>query len=133
MQSLIYALIQNIHNIGAVTIVGVSVYGLFFAREHQKKLLAIVISFAWALQGISGAAFGVTTLYFYQQLPDIHGVAVAALAIKVACVILGFFVASSYVVFCTELSLAIKKVFWITLFFLGNIALSSAGYLRWFS
>ena len=133
MQNLLYALIQSVHNLGAVTIVAVSAYGLFFSLGRYKRLLAAVLSLAWGVQGVTGATFGLTTFYYYHQLPDIHGVAIVALVIKVICVALGFSVAAIYTFWYSEISPALDRMLWALLFFLGLLALSSAAFLRWFS
>ena len=133
MQNLLYALIQSVHNLGAVTIVAVSAYGLFFSLGRYKRLLAAVLSLAWGVQGVTGATFGLTTFYYYHQLPDIHGVAIVALVIKVICVALGFSVAVIYTFWYSEISPALDRMLWALLFFLGLLALSSAAFLRWFS
>jgi hypothetical protein len=133
MQNLLYALIQSIHNIGAVVIVGVGAYGLFLAPDRYKTTLAVIQSITWSLQGLSGGIFGLTTLYFYHQLPDIHGVAIWALMVKIVCVILGCCIATSYALWNEYFSSKVKKLCWILMFSLGNIALSSAAFLRWFS
>lgn len=133
MQNLLYALIQSAHNIGAVFIVGVGTYGLFFAHDRYKRLLAATQAVAWALQGVTGGVFGLTSYYFYHQLPDIHGVAIGALIIKISCVVLGFCISSAYFFLGDQFSPSLKKIFWVCMFSLGNIALSSAAFLRWFS
>lgn len=133
MQNLLYALIQVIHNFGAVLIVGVGAYGLFFALNPHKRVLAAIQSFAWAMQGVSGGAFGLTTYHYYHQLPDIHGVAIAALLIKIGSVILGFFISALYVLYYSRFSKAIEKMFWWPMFLFGVLALISAAFLRWFS
>ncbi|WP_353433025.1 hypothetical protein [Polynucleobacter sp. MWH-UH23A] len=133
MQSLLYALIQAIHNIGAVVIVGVGAYGLFFAIGEYRRLLAGVQAFAWVIQGITGGAFGLTTFHYYHQLPDIHGTAIAVLLIKIACVILGFIFSATYVIYCTRFSKTIEKIYWWPMFMFGVLALISAAFLRWFS
>ena len=133
MQSFLYALIQSIHNIGAVVIVGVGAYGLFFAHQNTRRVLAVVQALGWSIQGLTGAAFGATTFYFYHQLPDIHGVAILALLIKISCVVSGFVTSALYVLLCSRLSPAISKFAWSMMFGLGVIAISSAAFLRWYS
>ena len=133
MQNLLYALIQSIHNFGAVFIIGVGAYGLFFASNSAKRILAATQSFAWAIQGITGGAFGLTTFHYYHQLPDIHGVAIVALLIKISCVVLGFVASATYVLFCPRFSQAVENLFWWLMFLLGVLALTSAAFLRWFS
>lgn len=133
MQNLLYALIQIAHNFGAVIIVGVSAYGAFFGFGRFKRLLAVAQVCAWGVQGVTGGAFGFTTFYYHHQLPDIHGIALMALVIKVTCVIFGFALGTAYVFRCYKISPALDIAFWRLTFSLGLIALSSAAFLRWFS
>ena len=133
VQNLIYALIQVFHNYGAASIVGLAIYGLVATRGGPRPGLGLVLAMAWAIQGISGASFGLATYYFHHQLPDIYGVAIAALLIKIACVVLGFLIAASYVIWSKRLSLAAGHFIWIGLTALGVIALNAAAFLRWFS
>ncbi len=124
MQNLTYALIQIIHNLGAATIVGLSATALW---QPQRRLAGWVAAI-WALQGVSGLMFGITTFFYEGHLPDIHGIAVDALIIKITCVILGFVL---------SLLLYAKKRWdaqlWRILFALGVVALAAAAFLRWFS
>mgnify|MGYP007031262066 CR=1 FL=1 len=133
MQNLLYALIQSVHNIGAVVIVAVGAYGLFFSHERYKGMLAGAQAIAWAVQGVSGGVFGLTSFYFYHQLPDIHGVAIVALLIKIGCVVSGFSISTMYVIWGNQFSPSLQKMAWTLMFATGSIALSSAAFLRWFS
>ena len=128
MQNLIYALIQIIHNLGAATIVGLAATALWQPQSRQR--LAAWMAAIWALQGVSGLMFGITTFSYEGHLPDIHGIAVYALMIKITCVILSIIL---------SLLLYAKKgwdgqlLAWRILFVLGVVALASAAFLRWFS
>ena len=126
MQNLIYALIQVIHNLGAATIVGLSATALW--QPDWRPRLAAWMAAIWALQGMSGLMFGITTYSYERHLPDIHGIAVYALAIKITCVILAIVL---------SLLLYAKKgrnaQLWRILFVLGVVALAAAAFLRWFS
>ena len=99
MQNLIYALIQVIHNFGAVTVVGTAASALWLVRGNAavQNRLALLAAVAWAIQFASGLLFGITTYYFDHHLPDIHGIAVDALLVKVSCAIAGFVLAVAYV------------------------------------
>jgi hypothetical protein len=128
MQNLLYALIQSLHNIGAAAIIGLAATALWQPQSGQR--LAAWIAAVWVLQGMSGLMFGITTYSYEGHLPDIHGIAVYALTIKIICVI------SSIVL---SLLLYAKKgwdaalLIWRILFVLGIIALAAAAFLRWFS
>lgn len=135
MQNFIYALIQVIHNFGAVTVLGTSASALWLVRgnaavQHRLGLMMVV---AWGTQAASGALFGIATFYFEGHLPDIHGIAVDALLIKMSCATVGFILAASYVKLHSGWDANRQLLVWRVLFALGVVALSSAAFLRWFS
>ncbi len=132
-QALIYACIQVVHNFGALAVLGIAISGLRMsgADAPPQRRMAIFMATAWTVQAISGAAFGVTTFYFYGHLPDIHGVAIAALLIKVTCALIGFSIALIYII--RGGGLGYRRLLWSTSCVLGAVALSSAAFLRWFS
>jgi hypothetical protein len=134
-QNLAYALIQVIHNFGAVTVVGTAASALWLVRgnaavQHRLALLAAIV---WAIQAASGALFGITTLYFEGHLPDIHGIAVAALLLKIGCASAGFVLAVAYVKWNSGWPVTKQLLAWHAMLTLGAIALGSAAFLRWFS
>ena len=135
MQNLIYALIQVIHNFGAVTVVGTAASALWLVRGNAavQNRLALLAAVAWAIQFASGLLFGITTYYFDHHLPDIHGIAVDALLVKVSCAIAGFVLAVAYVRLNSGWTVTRQLLAWRILLVLGVIALPSAAFLRWFS
>ncbi len=85
-QNLTYAVVQVLHNFGAVATVGGSLAAIRFRDGVTRKKLAALALGGWATQAASGAAFGGVSYYFYNRLPDISGVAADALVIKMrAC------------------------------------------------
>jgi hypothetical protein len=135
LQNFIYALIQVIHNLGAVTVVGSAASALWLVHgnapaQHRLALLAVIV---WAVQAATGALFGITTFLFEGSLPDIHGIAVDALLIKVFCALVGFIFAVIYVKLNARWTTNKRLFFWRVLLSLGVVALSSAAFLRWFS
>ena len=132
MQNLLYALIQVIHNFGAAAIVGIGVYETWLVRGPGRRL-AWLLAIVWALQASSGALFGAVTYYYDSQLPDIHGVAVDALAIKIICAAAGFVLAVFYAKWGSGWSGRKCRFFWGASFALGSAALGAAAFLRWFS
>ncbi len=95
--------------------------------------LALLLAVAWAIQMASGALFGITTFIFEGHLPDIHGVAVDALIIKIICALSGFALAVFYARLNPRLSGDNILLVWRVSFVLGVVALGSAAFLRWFS
>ena len=142
MQNFIYALIQVIHNFGAVTVVATAALALWLSRDNGglmrgnglvQSRLAWLMAMAWGIQVASGMLFGITTFWFEGHLPDIHGIAVAALFIKIFCALAGFILAFSYVKLHAGWTTEKQLLVWRASFALGVVALSSAAFLRWFS
>jgi hypothetical protein len=135
VQNLIYALIQVIHNFGAVTVVGTAASALWLVRGNAavQHRLALLLAMAWAVQAASGSLFGITTFYFEGHLPDIHGIAVDALLIKIICALVGFIVAVTYVKLHSGWAPNKQLLVWRLSFAIGVVALGSAAFLRWFS
>jgi hypothetical protein len=135
VQNFIYALIQVIHNFGAATVVGAAASALWLVRadaavQHRLALLAAV---AWAVQAASGASFGATTYYFEGHLPDIHGIAVDALLVKIICAVAGFILSVTFVKAGPGWDTGKQLLVWRVLLATGIVALCSAAFLRWFS
>jgi hypothetical protein len=133
-ENLAYALTQVVHNFGAAAVMGGAVFVLWPAiRLEDGRTFAWLVLVAWGAQIASGGLFGLTSLYYYGETPDLSSIAMAALAVKVAAAISGFLLVAFYLlrggewdrvsVICTFRSLAA----------LGAIALTAAAFLRWFS
>lgn len=135
MQNFIYALIQVVHNFGAASVAGIAASALWLAGDNAalKQRLALLVAVAWAVQIASGMLFGIATFLFEGHLPDIHGIAVGALLIKIFCALAGFILAASYVKLHRDWPEKKQRLAWRISFFLGVIALSGAAFLRWFS
>jgi hypothetical protein len=135
VQNFIYALIQVIHNFGAVTVVATGATALWLVAGNAavKHRLILLLAWAWGIQLASGMLFGMTTFWFESHLPDIHGIAVDALLIKIFCALAGFILAISYVKLQAGWTTGKQRLAWRTSFALGLVALSSAAFLRWFS
>lgn len=135
MQNFIYALIQVIHNFGAATVVGTAASALWLVRGNAavQHRLALFAAAAWAVQAASGALFGITTFYFESHLPDIHGIAVDALMVKIFCAVAGFVLAATYVKSDSGWAKDKQLLVWRVLLATGIVALCSAAFLRWFS
>ncbi|HUW76686.1 MAG TPA: hypothetical protein VMV70_08385 [Gallionella sp.] len=135
MQNLIYALIQVIHNFGAVTVVGTAAAAIWLTHGNAgvRHRMSYLMALAWAVQAASGLMFGAITYYFEKHLPDIHGVAVDALLVKIGCAAAGFILAVAYIRFNSGWSAKKQLLAWRALLALGAIALACAAFLRWFS
>jgi hypothetical protein len=133
-ENLAYALTQVVHNFGAACVLGGAVFALWpVPRLESARAFARLICLAWGAQIASGILFGLTSLYFYGETPDLSSVALAALAIKVTAAISGFLLAASYLIRGREWShLAVQHSF-RGLAALAAIALTAAAFLRWYS
>ncbi|MCL4185240.1 MAG: hypothetical protein KJ011_17525 [Burkholderiaceae bacterium] len=135
MENLAYALVQVVHNFGAAAVVGGALAALWPVPHEpglQRRLAWLVLA-GWAAQAVSGALFGAVSFHYYGAFPDIHGVAVAALRIKVACAATGFALAALFLLRAARWSDAARHRLWQALSALAAIALGAAAFLRWFS
>jgi cytochrome bd-type quinol oxidase subunit 2 len=135
LQSLAYALTQVVHNFGAVAVVGGALLGRWpqATAPLTRRRLAWLILAGWLVQGASGAGFGAISFAWYGQFPDIHGIAVVALLVKMACAVGGIVFAAAFLRYQAEWDERRQEAFWTVLILLGVIALTAAAFLRWFS
>lgn len=135
MQNLIYALIQVVHNLGAATVVGAAASALWLVRGDAsvRRRLAMLLVLAWATQAASGVLFGITTYLYEHHLPDIHGIAVDALLIKMFCALGGFVLAYTHYSKGDGWSQDRQLLAWRVSLAFAVVALGSAAFLRWFS
>lgn len=135
LQDLAYAAVQVVHNFGAATVVGSPLAALTLAREQwatQHKLCWLTLA-GWVAQFASGAGFGAVSYYNYGKFPDIHGIAIAALSVKVACAGLALLVGLAMLRSGANWTGKARHRAWHALAGLGATALTAAAFLRWFS
>ena len=134
-QNLGYAAIQIAHNFGAACVVGAPWFALWPVRlaPAQQRPLAWLVLAAWLVQTASGIGFGAASYAFYGQFPDIHGIAIGALLIKIGCAILATVLTTAYLVRSQRWVEAARRRAWLALLALGAVALTAAAFLRWFS
>ena len=133
-QNLSYAIVQVAHNFGAVAAVGGPLFALWPARlpaAAQRRLAWLVLA-AFIVQAASGIAFGAVSHYWYGQFPDIHGVAIGALLVKIACAVAGALLAAAFLIRRSGAARPEPRL-WATLLGLSATALTAAAVLRWFS
>jgi len=133
-ENLAYALTQVVHNFGAVGVLGGALFALWpTLRLEYGRTFAWLILVAWGMQIASGGLFGVTSLFYYGETPDLSRIALAALSVKVAAAMMGFLLAAFYLYRGREWSrVSVKRTF-RSLAALGAVALTAAAFLRWFS
>lgn len=132
-QNLSYSVIQVVHNFGAVATVGGSVIATRLRDNVTRRRLAHLVLGGWVTQAVSGATFGMVTYHYYHQLPDISGIAVDALGIKMVCATLGFVLLTTYLWQSDRWTERGKSYAWMTSSVLAITAISAAAFLRWFS
>ena len=135
-QNLGYALTQVVHNLGAVSVTGgaAAARSLKLAEPQaaQRSLAALVLG-GWVAQAASGACFGAISYVRIRTLPDIHGIAIGALVLKMACAAAGFSVAALYLAREAGWSAPGRRRAWTAQLALALTALAAAAVLRWFS
>lgn len=131
-ENLAYAVVQVLHNFGATATVGGS-FAIMRAPPEVHRNLAWIVFSGWAIQAVSGPAFGMLSLYFHQRLPDIAGIAMTALAIKIACVGAGFLLVTAWLLPCPACRERIGEWVWSASAALAATALTAAAFLRWFA
>ena len=134
LQDLSYAITQVAHNFGAACVVGAAAYALIIdATPAKLRKCAWLAASGWAVQALSGTAFGAISYYFYAKFPDIHGIAIAALCIKLLCVVVSAALLLWYLTREASWEDARRLAVWRALGALGATALTAAAFLRWFS
>ncbi len=135
MENLSYALVQLIHNFGAVAVTAAPIAAAWPARlpHSARATLVRLVVFAWGAQIVSGVLFGATSLHYYGTLPELAGVARAALVVKVLCALGGLALSATLLRAGARWSDAARDRAWHALAVLGATALAGAAVLRWFS
>jgi len=135
LQDLGYAIVQVVHNFGAAAVVGGAAFMLYMAPQPAplQRKLAWLIGFGWGTQALSGMVFGAISYYYYGKFPDIHDIAIAALAVKMLCVVSGLSLVALYLRYADSWTDRQRRIAWQMLFALGATALTAAAFLRWFS
>lgn len=133
-ENLAYALTQWVHNFGAVAVVGGALFALWPDTHLERaRTFARLILVGWVLQIASGVGFGLTSLYYYGETPDLSTIATFALAVKVVSALAGAALAAAYLARSAGWSADAHVRTFQSLTALGAIALTAAAFLRWFS
>ena len=135
-QDLAYALNQIVHNFGAVAVTAGAASGrwtLSAGSSPIQRRMAWLTLAGWGAQAASGATFGAISYVNYGRLPDIHGIALAALCLKIACDVLGFCLCAVYLVRDRVWGDGQRRITWMALLTCAVLALGAAAFLRWFS
>ena len=134
MTELVYALVQAVHNLGADAVVAspAAALGLRGRSGALERRLAWTLLFAWGLQAASGAAFAATSYGFKGELPEVTGVALYSLVVKIVATVFGFLLAAVLLGVRRLSSPRSRTLAWITCQGLALAALLAAAPLRWY-
>jgi hypothetical protein len=134
MTELVYALVQAVHNLGAVAVVASPAVALGFRDRGVaiERRLAWALLFAWGLQAASGAGFAAASYGFKGQIPEVTGIALAALVVKLAATASGFALAAGLLWVRRLSSPRSRTVAWGLCLGLAVAALTAAAPLRWY-
>src|SRR5208283_6112753 len=89
LENILYASVQIAHNFGAAAVTGLPIAALWFApAQPVARNIAWLTLFAWLTQAASGAGFGIVSFSMEGELPQIHGLAMVALGVKILCAVL---------------------------------------------
>ncbi len=135
MENLAYALVQLVHNFGAVAVTAAPVAATrpACATSAARAALVRLVVVAWALQVASGVSFGLTSLHYYGVLPDLGSIARTALVVKVLCAAGGLALSALLLARGARWSARAHERSWNALAGFGATALAGAAVLRWFS
>jgi len=135
MENFAYALVQLVHNFGAVAVTAAPLVALrpAGASEADVRALARLLVVAWAFQIASGISFGLTSLHYYGVLPDLGAIARTALVVKVLCAAAGLALSTLLLMRGALWNARARKRGWHALAGFGATALAGAAVLRWFS
>jgi len=134
MTELVYALVQAVHNLGAVAVVATPAAALVFQVRGGglERRLAWTLLLAWGVQAASGAGFAAASYGLKGQLPEIAGVALYALVVKLFATFAGFALAATLLWVRRLSSLRSRAVAWAACLGLAVAALLAAAPLRWY-
>jgi hypothetical protein len=134
MTELVYALVQAVHNLGAVAVVASPAVALGF-RGHGvglERRLAWTLLLAWGLQAATGAGFAAASYGLKGQLPEVTGVALYSLAVKLFATAAGFALAAMLLWVRRLSSPRSRAAAWSVCLGLAVAALLAAAPLRWY-
>ena len=135
VENLGYTLVQIAHNFGAAIVLGGAVcarWPIPATRQSGRRIARLVLA-GWIIQIASGLAFGAASYLSYGRLPDIHGIAVVALFIKIGCAVIGVALTAIYLRREPDWADTQRGHTWLALALLAATALTAAAFLRWFS
>lgn len=133
-ENLAYALVQIAHNFGAAAVVGGTVFWLWpQPQTDHARLFAWLILAGWSIQIASGILFGVTSLHYYGETPDLSATAMTALITKIGSAATGLLLDAWYLARGRNWGAQRTRGLFHAQAGLAMLALTAAAVLRWFS
>jgi len=134
VENLSYAIVQSLHNLGAVGVVAAPAMVLLLLRLKVvcdlKPMIYIAIASA-VMQLLSGVGFAFISQFFLGQIPQVDGIAFGALVIKVTGVVLSVCIYSTMLM-SKKPKLRTSGRAWVVLLIFSFIPLIGAAFLRWY-
>ncbi len=133
MENLIYTWLQIVHNFGAVAVVGSPAMGWWLERKNVVAYrLALLALFGWFVQGATGIGFALTSYSLKGAVPEVTGIALAALLTKVSSTVIGVTIAAILWRKGSRWSARSRTFAWQMMLAFSTAALMAAAYLRWY-
>jgi hypothetical protein len=134
MIELVYTLVQAAHNLGAVAVVASPAVALGSRgrEEGNERRLAWILLAAWGLQAASGAGFAAASYGLKGALPEIAGVALTSLVIKMAATACGILLGAALLRARRLAGGRPRDLAWGLALGLAVSALLAAAPLRWY-
>jgi hypothetical protein len=133
MENLIYTLVQIAHNFGAVAVVGSPAVGWWLESKNiMANRLALLALLGWFVQGATGIGFAIISQSLKGALPEVTGIALAALLIKVSSTAIGFTLTVVLWRKGSRWSVRGRRLAWQIMLAFSTAALMAAAFLRWY-
>ena len=134
MENLIYTWVQIVHNFGAVAVIGSPAAALSLSRQNQivRYKLVWLMLLGWLAQGASGIGFALTSYTMKGALPEVTGIALGALILKVGCTFIGTVLTGFYLATRLRWSAAREHRMWQLMLLMTVSAITAAAFLRWY-
>ncbi|MDH5229895.1 MAG: hypothetical protein OEZ58_04225 [Gammaproteobacteria bacterium] len=135
MENLLFALLQMLHNVGAVSVSACPLVILYLIQRRLIFNIRKILTFTllmWLVQLFTGIGFGITSYQLYGHVPDLESFAKLALILKISCLLISI-MGYSFLLFKTQTEILLNApMTWQALSLLGLIPLLSAAVLRWY-
>lgn len=133
MENILYTCVQILHNFGAVVVVGSPAAGWWLERKNlMASRLALFALLGWFIQGATGIGFALTSYSLKGAVPEVTGVALAALLVKIFGTVIGFTLAVLVRRKGSQWRLRSRILAWQTMLTASVAALVAAAFLRWY-